>query len=171
MPSRKLNEYLDAGASDDERSFGHDSDDAQESKGRSISNNRSKRQKTSHESSDQATDDENGSIPKIPGTFASEESDRALKPASIDKATSKNHIPEKQSETTLLPSATTSSSHPPSKPGVIYLSPQRTPLARWSPHKPSPHFHRRLDPIPEPQIREDLRCGDQREDDGREGLV
>ncbi|KAL8720050.1 MAG: hypothetical protein Q9225_003018, partial [Loekoesia sp. 1 TL-2023] len=59
MSSRKYNEYLDADHSDDEDLSARDSDDAQEIKGRITSSRKpSKRQKTSHQSSDDETDNE-----------------------------------------------------------------------------------------------------------------
>ncbi|KAL8637851.1 MAG: hypothetical protein Q9228_004924, partial [Teloschistes exilis] len=123
MPSRKLNEYLDTGLSDDESSSGHGSENAQESKGRSTkSKNGSKRQKISHESSDEATDDEKDSVTEDSRPYAHKDTSIPSEPRIIPTPTSQYELPPNAPETKVQSSSKTASLRPPSKPGVIYLS-------------------------------------------------
>ncbi|KAL8666294.1 MAG: hypothetical protein Q9202_001563 [Teloschistes flavicans] len=123
MPSRKLNEYLDTGFSDDDPSSSHDSDNAQESKGRStIPNTGSKRQKTSHESSDEASDDENDPVMEDSQPDNPDETSIPSEPIPTDKPTPKYPTPQKETETKVQSSTNTAPLRPSPKPGVIYLS-------------------------------------------------
>ncbi|KAI4255786.1 MAG: hypothetical protein LQ352_002386, partial [Teloschistes flavicans] len=118
MPSRKLNEYLDTGFSDDDPSSSHDSDNAQESKGRStIPNTGSKRQKTSHESSDEASDDENDPVMKDSQPDNPDETSIPSKPIPTDKPTPKYPTSQKATETKVQSSTNTSPLRPSPKPG------------------------------------------------------
>ncbi|KAL8830325.1 MAG: hypothetical protein Q9170_005782 [Blastenia crenularia] len=120
MPSRKYNEYLDAGQTDDDIvSSGH-SDDLQEVKGKATNLSKgSKRQKTSHESSDDDSDDEPPSPSEVITSNDPEITSLLLK--SIP--TVEEHVPSKQPDkTSTKPSRSEPTSSRPSKPGVVYLS-------------------------------------------------
>ncbi|KAL8769932.1 MAG: hypothetical protein Q9209_004179 [Squamulea sp. 1 TL-2023] len=127
MAPRKYNEFLDAGTSDDELLNSQDSDEAQESKGRGTikSANRLKRQKTSHESSDEGSAEEDVSVAEAdiahttkpveanaaPQATLNKSQDSTL-PKSLDFTISKSSKPK---------NSTTTSTRP-RKPGVVYLS-------------------------------------------------
>ncbi|KAL8779257.1 MAG: hypothetical protein Q9213_007029 [Squamulea squamosa] len=127
MASRKYNEFLDANATDDELSNSHESDDAQEHKGRGTikSANRSKRQKTSHESSDEGSAEDD--VSKAEANVAT-----ATKPIEADAAPQATFNTSQESTLSKSPEFTTSKSSKPKtstatstrhqKPGVIYLS-------------------------------------------------
>ncbi len=128
MAPRKYNEFLDAGASDDEASDNHNSDDAQETKGRRTAglSNRSKRQKTSHESSEDGLEDDDVSDiesmgvapptePTIASTTPTAIANDLQNGTSLTPSTSTTHKPSKSK------SKKTTASRP-SKPGVVYLS-------------------------------------------------
>ncbi|KAL8844762.1 MAG: hypothetical protein Q9176_000862 [Flavoplaca citrina] len=128
MASRKYNEFLDTGFSDDEASGNHNSDDAQETKGRRTagSSSRSKRQKTGHESSEEGLEDDDVSDlegsritppnePTIASTTPTAVANDVPNGTSLTPPTSTTHKPSKSK------SNTTTAARP-RKPGVVYLS-------------------------------------------------
>ncbi|KAI4265238.1 MAG: hypothetical protein L6R38_009565, partial [Xanthoria sp. 2 TBL-2021] len=128
MAPPKYNEFLDAGPSDDEASDNHNSDDAQESKGRRTTglSNQSKRRKTGHESSEEGSDNERVSEleesrttpPKTPIALST-------KPTAIGNDIPNSTSPTSPASTTPKPSkpkSKTITSTRPGKPGVVYLS-------------------------------------------------
>ncbi|KAL8674926.1 MAG: hypothetical protein Q9224_007485, partial [Gallowayella concinna] len=130
MASRKYNEFLDNGSSDDEVSGSHYSEDAHERKGRGTtgSGNRSKRQKIGHESSDDGSDNNDGefSEPEKTVTAIPSESNKMTSTSTtIDGEISAGNAPSPPQSTITkhsksVPESTTSTR--PSKPGVVYLS-------------------------------------------------
>ncbi|KAL8862171.1 MAG: hypothetical protein Q9178_001627 [Gyalolechia marmorata] len=126
MVSRKYNEFLDAGSSDDEASDTQSFDEAQESKGRgnSTPGNRSKRRKTRHESSAESSDSDHVSEAEEADStktigFATTTGAATVKDIPIDKPSeSPTSTIAKPSEAKVRPTTSTR----PRKPGVVYLS-------------------------------------------------
>ncbi|KAL9578673.1 MAG: hypothetical protein Q9212_005569, partial [Teloschistes hypoglaucus] len=122
MPSRKLNEYLDTGLSDEDSSSGHSSENAQESKGRSTKlKNGSKRQKTSHESSDEGSDkgsdDEDAPVTEDSQPYAQKDTSIPLESRPIPKPTSQHEISRNVPGNKVESPTSTAALRPPSKPG------------------------------------------------------
>ncbi|KAL8712930.1 MAG: hypothetical protein Q9220_002788 [cf. Caloplaca sp. 1 TL-2023] len=118
MPSRKFNEYLDAGSSDDDGSSSHASDDLSEKKGRNPTSTKSssKRQKIEHDSSDEASD----SDPEFESPKRTTPDPNTSPPA--QPTTGKNPPSPAISQPkapVMKPSGIT---RKPPKPGVLYLS-------------------------------------------------
>ncbi|KAL8752051.1 MAG: hypothetical protein Q9199_006001, partial [Rusavskia elegans] len=128
MAPPKYNEFLDAGPSDDEASNSHNSDDAQESKGRWTTglSNRSKRQKTGHESSEEGSDDDHVSELEDPRTTPPKTPiELSTKPTVLSNDIPDSTSPTSPASTTTKPSKPkykTTTSTRPRKPGVVYLS-------------------------------------------------
>lgn len=119
MSSRKYNEYLDAGHSEDDEPLTHHSDDAQEAKGKTARpQNPTKRQKTNQESSDEESDDHIGSNAGIKFSAALKTVKPTDKSTPADGSTSRSESPQHPATKIPKPKAPTSTS----KPGVIYLS-------------------------------------------------
>ncbi|KAI4220375.1 MAG: hypothetical protein LQ349_008103, partial [Xanthoria aureola] len=128
MAPRKYNEFLDDGPSDDEASDSHNSDDAQETKGRPTTGltNPSKKQKTGHDSSEEGSDDDHVSEPEEPKTTSPKSPiELPTKPTAVS-----TDIPDSTTSSTLPTTTTTkpksktptTTSTRTRKPGVIYLS-------------------------------------------------
>ncbi|KAI4287025.1 MAG: hypothetical protein L6R35_003716, partial [Caloplaca aegaea] len=122
MATRSYNEYLDIGHSEGEEFSKHDSDDAQEAKGKvAQANTSTKRRKTHHESSGEESDNEIALVPNLsfssaPNTISSPSS----KPPAADESTARE-----EDSIHPAPSSTLRSKNPATtfkKPGVIYLS-------------------------------------------------
>ncbi len=120
MASRKYNEYLDAGHSEDDEPSIHDSDDAQEAKGKTSGRKSpAKRQKTNRESSDEGSEDEiasNAGIDSPPAALNTTHYSPTTPP--VDESTSRPDSTQRPAPQTPKPKTPTSSS----KPGVVYLS-------------------------------------------------
>ncbi|KAI4166739.1 MAG: hypothetical protein LQ343_007800 [Gyalolechia ehrenbergii] len=123
MPSRKYNEFLDADHSEDDDSSNRDSDDVQETKGRTTGPSQaSKRENIRHEPSDNESDQE---VEPPLGLSLQDRPNATIVPL---KSTSIKEVlpPSKSTEhppikpTHSKPPKTTSSR--PRKPGVVYLS-------------------------------------------------
>ncbi|KAI4181185.1 MAG: hypothetical protein L6R41_006769 [Letrouitia leprolyta] len=127
MASRKYNEFLDAGLNDDDDSPSHDSDDAQESKSRSVGSSKvSKRQKTRRESSDNESDNdlEPPLEPSLEYILPSDSNATILpsQSTSIDEDLPPSQPAERSSSKTTNFKLLTKSSSRSRKPGVVYLS-------------------------------------------------
>ncbi|KAL8921220.1 MAG: hypothetical protein Q9208_005831 [Pyrenodesmia sp. 3 TL-2023] len=119
MATRKYNEYLDAGHSEDDESSTHHSDDAQEAKGKTTSlKNPTKRRKTDHESSDEKSDDDIASNAGINLSVVSKPVKTTEKSTLADESTSRSDSPQHPATKIPKPKTPTSTS----KPGVVYLS-------------------------------------------------
>ncbi|KAL8946899.1 MAG: hypothetical protein Q9222_006761, partial [Ikaeria aurantiellina] len=118
MPSRKFNEYLDAGFSDDDALSSHASDDLSEQKGRNAIRTKppSKRQKKTHESSDEDSDSGPESPPPTSST-------PALRTSTSTQSTIKTNPYSTTSSQSKAPTTkTTRTTKKAPKPGVLYLS-------------------------------------------------
>ncbi|KAL8730713.1 MAG: hypothetical protein Q9166_003905 [cf. Caloplaca sp. 2 TL-2023] len=130
MVPPKLNEYLDAESSDGDVQGSRESDDAQESKGkRTIGlGNRSKSQKTSHESSDEESDEAHISEPDIaikPLTNSTRVTPALAATVPINNDLPSTEFPSRFEPITSKPSKPKSKLATPvrsRKPGVVYLS-------------------------------------------------
>ncbi|KAI4206743.1 MAG: hypothetical protein LQ346_000932 [Caloplaca aetnensis] len=119
MASRKYNEYLDAGHSEDDELSIHYSDDAHEAKGKTTGpKNPAKRRKTNLESSDEGSEDEIVDNTGIDSPAALETTKYSPTPTPIDESTSRADPTQHRASQTPKPKTPPSSS----KPGVIYLS-------------------------------------------------
>ncbi|KAL8907002.1 MAG: hypothetical protein Q9207_001688 [Kuettlingeria erythrocarpa] len=119
MASRKYNEYLDAGHSEDDEPSIQDSDDAHEAKGKTTTlQNPAKRLKTNHESSDEGSEDETASNAGIDSPAALKTTKYTPTPTPIDHSTSRADSTQHGALQTTKPKTPT----PSSKPGVVYLS-------------------------------------------------
>ncbi|KAL8870718.1 MAG: hypothetical protein Q9174_003300 [Haloplaca sp. 1 TL-2023] len=124
MSSRKYNEYLDAGSSEDEESLGHASDIAQETKGKRSTalKDRSKRQKINHETSDDFESEGELGLNlkdvsrKLPNNVSSQTDPTNSTPQTDDP------LPNPSQPTAKRAGHKTTHATTPSKPGVIYLS-------------------------------------------------
>ncbi|KAL8658822.1 MAG: hypothetical protein Q9226_000755 [Calogaya cf. arnoldii] len=128
MTARKYNEFLDAGLSDDEASDIHNSDDAQETKGRRTTDlsNPFKRQRTGQESSEEDSDNEYVSaLEEFRNSLPTTPIKPSTAPTAIGNAIPDDTSPKSPTSTTAKPpkpkSKTTTSTHS-RKPGVVYLS-------------------------------------------------
>ena len=132
MASRKYNEFLDDGPSDDEVSDSHNSDGAQETKGRRTTRhtNPSKKQKTGHDSSEEGSDDDHVSEPEKPRTTSPKPPvELPTKPTAIS-----TDIPDSTTSST-LPTAT-NPSKPKSKAPPPPAPPPRPPRGRARGRRP-----------------------------------
>ncbi|KAL8954841.1 MAG: hypothetical protein Q9183_006907, partial [Haloplaca sp. 2 TL-2023] len=123
MSSRKYNEYLDVDSSDDEESLSHDSDAAQETKGKRSTalTDRSKRQKIDHDMSDDESENEldlnlKNVSQKPPKNVSSQKDPTNSTPQKDDP------LPTPSQPVVTKPKPKSKNATTPSKPGVIYLS-------------------------------------------------
>ncbi|KAI4242163.1 MAG: hypothetical protein L6R40_004206 [Gallowayella cf. fulva] len=128
MASRKYNEFLDAGSSDDNLSGSHDSDDAQERKGKGLTSlhSLSKRQKRGHQSSDKGSDNVHIPEPTEGGITHATKTPEAPSTSTVMNNNTPNHIspppPELTATKSAKPKIKSTTSARTHKPGVVYLS-------------------------------------------------
>ena len=117
MSLRKYNEYLDAGSSEHGESLGHDSDVAQETKGKRSTalSDRSKRQKIEQDTSDDESEKELD-LKLTPKTVSSQTDPTNSTPQTSDP------LPTPSQPAAKKPKPKSTDATTPSKPGVIYLS-------------------------------------------------